>query len=111
VGWAVGIERVLLASSGERPAQPPAIFVAIEDADGSRRGFRLLTELRAAGIGAHIEQAGRSLKGQLKHADRLDARWVVIVGASELAVRDMRSGEQRSAADSSEVVRMLTEAQ
>ena len=44
-----------------------------------------------------MEQAGRSLKGQLKQADRLGARWTVIVGDA-IEVKDMDSGEQQRSA-------------
>ncbi len=107
VGWAAGIERIVLGSGGEAPPATPAVFVAIEAADGARRGFALARELRAAGTHAQMEQAGRSLKGQLKHADRLGARWVAIVGSEGLVLRDMRSGGQRPAADAKEVLRMV----
>ena len=54
-----------------------------------------MRELRGAGLRAELDLAGRSLKGQMKHADRLGARRAVIIdetGAAE--VRDMESGEQ-----------------
>jgi histidyl-tRNA synthetase len=57
--------------------------------------FALAREARAAGLGAQLETAGRSLKGQLKHADRLDARYVAIVEADGVTLKDMGSGEQR----------------
>jgi histidyl-tRNA synthetase len=53
-----------------------------------------------------MEQAGRSLKGQLKQADRLAARWTVILG-DEIEVKDMESGEQRRAASVDQVPGML----
>ena len=45
-----------------------------------RAAFALVTALREAGVRSEVEQAGRSLKGQLKHADRIAARGVFIVG-------------------------------
>jgi len=56
-----------------------------------------------------MEQAGRSLKGQLKHAGRIDAGAVVVVGAEELRVRDVRAGEERAVLDVSEAVEMLAD--
>ncbi len=110
VGWAAGVERILLASDEAVPERRPAAFVAVPKADGARRAFAVARELRAAGLATQMEQAGRSVKGQLKHADRLGARVVVIAGESELEVKDMRSGEQRPAADVAEVVRLVSEA-
>jgi histidyl-tRNA synthetase len=109
VGWAAGIERILLASDvGPREASRP-VFVALADGAAARDAFRVVRSLQAAGLSAQMEQAGRSLKGQLKHADRLGARSVVIVGDGELRLRDMDSGDQRAAGDADEVLRMLLE--
>jgi histidyl-tRNA synthetase len=106
VGWAAGVERILLAAGDPPPAPAPAAFVAVPKASGARTAFAVARELRAAGLATHIEQAGRSVKGQLKHADRLGVAVVVIVGEGELEVRDMRTGEQRPVADAGEVVRL-----
>jgi histidyl-tRNA synthetase len=46
-----------------------------------------------------MEQAGRSLKGQLKQADRLSARAIVIVGGDGMPVKDMASGDQTDTPD------------
>ncbi|HVD87193.1 MAG TPA: histidine--tRNA ligase [Solirubrobacterales bacterium] len=96
VGFAAGIERILLALDEAQPAVGRDAFVAIAD-DGQRpRAMALATELRHAGISAEVDLAGRGLKGQLKHADRLGARSVLILEADGAAqLRDMRSGEQR----------------
>lgn len=99
-GWAAGIERILLAA----PEPPVArltvdLFVALAGADGAgshATGFRLAAQARRAGLGAQLELAGRSLKGQLKQADRLGARYVAIVGDEPLvSLKDMESGDQR----------------
>ncbi|HEV2075692.1 MAG TPA: histidine--tRNA ligase [Thermoleophilaceae bacterium] len=108
VGWAAGVERVLLAAGGEARGRRPDVFVAVPKADRSSLAFGVLRELRRAGLEARMEQAGRSLKGQLKHADRLGARALVIVG-DELEVKDMRSGDQRAVADVGEAVRLASE--
>ena len=56
----------------------------------------LAVELRHAGISAEIDLAGRGLKGQLKQADRVGARRVLILEADGSAqLRDMGAGEQR----------------
>ena len=56
----------------------------------------LAVELRHAGLSAEIDLAGRGLKGQLKHANRIGARQVLILEADGSAqLRDMASGEQR----------------
>ena len=52
---------------------------------GARTAFELARDARRAGLAAQLELAGRSLKGQLKHADRIGARYVAIVGDPEHA--------------------------
>ena len=96
-GWAAGIERILLAAE-PRPAPPPVVdlFVACAKDDGRAPAFVLATEARRAGLAVQQELAGRSLKGQLKQADRLRARYVAILGDEGIAVKDMETGEQET---------------
>ncbi len=96
VGWAAGVERMLLAARQLPPAPDLVdLFVALAQRDGARTAFELALEARRAGLQAQLELAGRSLKGQLKHADRIGARYVAIIGDDGVAtLRDMESGEQ-----------------
>ena len=95
VGWAAGIERILLAA-GETTVAAPVVdlFVAFADEQQRAAGFQIAHEARRAGLAAQLELAGRSLKGQLKQADRIGARWVAILGEEGATVKDMESGEQ-----------------
>jgi histidyl-tRNA synthetase len=96
VGWAAGIERILLAL-GEEAEEPvrDALLAAAEDGQ-RQRALTLARELRHAGLSVEVDLAGRGLKGQLKHADRIGARRVVILEADGSAqLRDMATGEQR----------------
>jgi histidyl-tRNA synthetase len=98
VGWACGVERILLALEEEVPAAGRDAFVAVADPGQRQRAMVLTRELRRAGLSAETDLAGRGLKGQLKHADRLGARRVLILEADGTAqLRDMASGEQRPA--------------
>ena len=95
VGFGAGIERLLLAlEDAGVTAEPPVpdVFLAVEP--DAPRGLALgwLKELRAAGIAADTDYAGRSLKGQLTQAGRSGAPTTVIVGAAESIVR--RQGAQ-----------------
>jgi histidyl-tRNA synthetase len=95
-GWAAGVERILLAAP-EPPVAPRPVdlFVAIAAPGAERAGFHLVSEARRAGLSSQLELAGRSLKGQLKQADRLGARYVAIVGSSsEVGLKQMDTGEQ-----------------
>jgi histidyl-tRNA synthetase len=105
VGWAAGVERILLASEGNLGGFPRPVFVAVADGGDRRVAFALVTALREAGIRTELEQAGRSLKGQFKHADRLGAKAVAIVD-DEIEWKDMGTGEQRPVTNIQEAVRI-----
>jgi histidyl-tRNA synthetase len=109
VGWAAGVERMLLAAR-ELPAAPPPVdlFVAFE---GTRdAAFALTAEARSARLNAQMELAGRSRKGQLKQADRLGARYVAILdGDGRAVLKDKQSGEQSEVAATEVVTRILRE--
>jgi histidyl-tRNA synthetase len=95
MGWAAGVERMLMASTQPRTAEPPVdIYIAYEP--GHKPGaFRLATDVRRAGGSARLELAGRSLKGQLKQASRSRARYVAIFGDDGVQLRDREGGEDR----------------
>ena len=104
-GWAAGVERILLAIDTQEDERPHDVFVAAADAQ-RERALALVTELRRAGLRAELDLAGRSMKGQMRHADRLGASHAVILdGEGAAQLRDMRSGEQREV----EVARVVEE--
>ncbi len=105
IGWAAGIERILLAGSMPPAAPPPVdLFVAYERPAGSvaedgravapTAAFALVSEARAAGLTAQMELAGRSLKGQLGFANAVGARYVAILDGEQAALKDMAGGGQ-----------------
>jgi histidyl-tRNA synthetase len=98
VGWAAGIERMVLASSEEAEPLPTDVFVALDGGD-PRHAFALVQRLRAAGLRAQMEQAGRSLKGQLKQAGRLGADAVAIVGPESIRIRAGGSEQEVAGVD------------
>ncbi len=94
VGWAAGIERILLAM--KTPPEPERIDVFVVASEDRAKAFGLVAELREAGLAADLDLAGRSFKGQMKQADRSGARHAVILEPDGTAkLRDMTSGEQR----------------
>jgi histidyl-tRNA synthetase len=95
-GWAAGIERIMLASEQHAPAPELVdLFVALPGREGVKSAFELTNQARRAGLQAQLELAGRSLRGQLRHADRLGARYVAIVGENgQASLKNMQSGEQ-----------------
>src|SRR4051812_6772851 len=75
VGWAAGVERILLAAGGVPAADTPVdLFVAYEPAR-RQEAFTIVAGARRAGRAAQMELAGRSMKGQLKQATRTAARF------------------------------------
>jgi len=97
VGFAAGIERILLALDEEVAGEGRDAFIAVADPDQRQRAMALAAELRHAGISTELDLAGRSFKSQLKHANRIGARRVLILEADGTAqLRDMESGEQRA---------------
>ncbi len=109
VGFAGGIERALLVLSEQgaqaAPEQRLDAFVAVAEAVASTPAVRLLHRLRQAGVRADRDYQDKGLKAQFKLADRYKARFVLILGSSELesgvvSVKDLDSGEQVSVPDS-----------
>jgi histidyl-tRNA synthetase len=99
VGWAAGIERIMLAMGEEGGTTGRDAFLAAADDDQRQRALALAIELRHAGISAEVDLAGRGLKGQLKHANRIGARHVLILEADgSLQMRDMETGDQHPVA-------------
>ncbi len=93
IGWAAGVERILLAMAETPPWARPEVFVVCGDGDAA---FDLTLELRRHRISAQFDLAGRAFKGQMKQADRSGARFAVILeldGSAKL--REMESGDQR----------------
>jgi histidyl-tRNA synthetase len=105
VGWAAGVERILLASTQETE-RPPRVYVAIAKDWAGNQAFALARRLRQEGLRVEVEQAGRSMKGQLKQADRIGARATLILGDG-IDVKDMDSGEQRQAADAEAAIELV----
>ncbi len=103
VGFALGMERLLLAleAEGLAPAAPagPDVFVGAAG-DGVRaEAMALAARLRRSGLTVETDLSGRSLRAQLKHAARLGAPFAVLVGEEELArgaavLRHLERGEQ-----------------
>ncbi len=110
-GWATGLERIAqaMAAEGEQGAagaQPgsgddarPSFLFVLTEPQAREQAFAVISELRRAGVGATMDMGGRSLKGQMKQADRAGAAFAVIIGPDEwarqaAAVRDMNAKQQ-----------------
>jgi histidyl-tRNA synthetase len=97
IGWAAGVERMLLTASTIAPAEPALDLYVGYAGDGHRTAaFRLAADARRAGLTARLELAGRSVKGQVKQADRAGARYVAILGDEGTSLKDMETGDQHT---------------
>lgn len=107
VGFAAGMERLFLALEAqavELPATPPvdAFLVALGE-EATRWAFREAQKMRSIGLRVGLDLRGRSMKAQMREANRQNARYTVIVGDTELdeqhaQVRHMETGEQTAVA-------------
>ena len=102
VGFALGIERTLtaLGAEGRAPEGSGGTEVFVVDVAGGEAARAITAELRRAGIGADRAFDDRSMKSQMKSADRSGARLALIVGEDEAAagvvtVRDLRGGSEQ----------------
>jgi histidyl-tRNA synthetase len=99
-GWALGVDRIALAleepgGTANAEQSRAGVFVVAEE-ESREAALALVTELRRAGKNADLDLAGRATKGQMKQADRIGARYALILsGDAKATLRDMDSGEER----------------
>jgi len=101
IGFAIGMERLILLLQQEqtRLMRKPQVFIAAFGETAHARGFLLAQELRAAGIETEMDYEGRSLKSQMRRADKTGSRYVLILGEDEMVkgevqLRDMQDKTQ-----------------
>ena len=103
IGFALGMERLVLTLQKEEIELPIDnsidLFITTIGDKAKQKGFELLSELRKAGLKADIDYMDRSVGSQMKAADRLNAKYTIIIGGDELnsgiaTVRNMNSGEE-----------------
>jgi histidyl-tRNA synthetase len=104
IGFALGLERVLLAMEKQQllpPAQDEVpVWVIPMGAEAVLPAFSLLNRLREQGIRADMDHGGRSMKSQMKQANRVCAKFVAIFGETEIqtnqvTLKNMTTGEQQ----------------
>ncbi len=101
VGFAIGVDRLmeLLADRAQLFEKKPHLFVAALGPKAQHRAFEWVQELRRQEVRAEMDYQDRSLKSQMRRADRLGASYVLIVGDNELdnaaaVLRNMKTKEQ-----------------
>jgi len=103
VGFAAGIERLLTALTASEAFQPPALtpelFIVALDEPSRSFAFQKAMELRNKGIAVEMDYNDRSVKAQMREANRQQAHYVIVVGSNELAsgkgiLKEMSTGKE-----------------
>jgi histidyl-tRNA synthetase len=86
IGFAIGLERLVLMK-GEQRATPgvPMLFIAAMGTEAIDRAFSLMSQLQVNGIRTEMDYQGKSLKAQMRRANKLNAVFTLILGAEEMA--------------------------
>ena len=107
VGFGLGIERLLLLMDANEAYFPEdqgvEVFIAVMGERAKAFGLKLCREMRQKGIVAEMDTLARNIKGQFKYADRLNARYTLVIGDNELdkgvvSLKDMAASSQREVA-------------
>ena len=110
IGFAVGLDRIVLAMEAERaaagePAAPAAcqVFGVPLGAEAHADVLTLMTSLRRRGVNTDMAFGARGLKGALRAADRSGAAFAVLIGTEErragtVSIKDLKTGDQRDVA-------------
>jgi len=85
IGFAIGLERLVLMKGEEKVAPvSPQLFIAAIGDEASDRAFVLMSQLQIGGIRAEMDYLGKSLKAQMRRANKLNAAFTLILGEDEL---------------------------
>ena len=104
IGFAVGLERLILIIKSQNEdaevTQTPDIFFATIGENAEAEAQKLIYELRKMGVYAEQDLCGRSVKAQMKYADKLGAKYSVVLGDDEVAkgvanLKNMTDGETK----------------
>lgn len=103
VGFAAGIERILLAAENEKalnlPDEKIDVYIVKLDKELSSFTYSLATDLRRKGLAVEIDYLERSIKAQMREANKFNANIVVLIGGDEFkenstSIKNMKTGEQ-----------------
>ncbi len=113
IGFGMGMERLLMVMDGQGipagEAEAPELFLIAVGESAQRRAFELCMELRGSGVAVEVDHCARSVKAQMKFADKLFAKHTAVIGDDELAsgrlrVRNMETrGEAECGLDAGEI--------
>lgn len=100
IGFALGLERVALLLGDRDFCQQPDLFIAVMGEAAKVAGFKLMADLQQLGLRVESDTEGKSLKSQMRRADKLKARYSLVLGDTELAqekvvLKHMADGQQQ----------------
>lgn len=112
IGFAMGVERVALLLGERDFSRQPDLFIATLGAGERAYAFRLMSDLLQLGVRVEMDYEGKSLKSQMRRADKLGARYSVVIGENEVAAgtatfKRMADGEQTKVAIDAQDVQKL----
>lgn len=103
VGFAAGIERILLACANEKsiilPDEAVEIYIVKVTKDINKEGFNIASDLRRKGLSVEMDYNDRSVKAQMREANKENAKYVMFLGGDEFAegktkLKNMQNGEE-----------------
>lgn len=118
IGFALGVERLLMELDSQEVVigEPPPmdIYIATLGERAATFAQQLTYKLRSFSVGAETDLVGRSLKAQMKYADKMGFSYIIVLGDDEIdsgkgVLKDMRSGEQKDVSLDSIVDRMKSQ--
>jgi histidyl-tRNA synthetase len=102
IGFGLGLERlaIVLDKSGRPvPRRTPEVFFVSADAAGAAQGLRLASQLRKAGIACDLDARGGKFKTQVKQAERVGARYLLVLGGDEVASGEAKLKDMETRAE------------
>ena len=99
IGFAMGVERVALLLDAQQFQSRPDLFIAAHGSAAQELAFALMCQLQRRGLQVEIDYEGKSLKSQMRRADKFNSRFTLIIGEDELTrgsamLKNMTTGEQ-----------------
>jgi histidyl-tRNA synthetase len=99
IGFAMGVERIVLLLEEQDFLKKPDLFIVFLGESAQKKSFNLMSKLQRLGVSVEIDYEGKSLKSQMRRADKLKARFTLIIGENELnkgmaALKAMDKGVQ-----------------
>lgn len=114
IGFAMGVERVALLLGTDRFSTVPHLFIVAHGQQAGEKAFAIACDLQRQGISVEFDFEGKSMKSQMRRADKLSCRHTLIIGEAELAsgfapLKEMATGSQtETALDAKTIALKLT---